>query len=167
MQPLTENAQEYLLVFRHLGLITSCPRWVLVFPGKMGNLHNGPPLPPPPSPAGPWLIIFAIYLFDQFHQLLVQHCLQLTAHQGLGSFFLYQSLNHPPYPFRTLCSQNIFYIRLCETFFEKTDLFRKNRPFSRKQTIFESLILGFRTCIAFYPRPLNRWWSEVHITYAH
>ena len=29
-----------LLVFRHLGLITSCPRWVLVFPGKMGSLHK-------------------------------------------------------------------------------------------------------------------------------
>ena len=36
----TENAQKYVLVFRHLGLITSCPRWVLVFPENMGNLHT-------------------------------------------------------------------------------------------------------------------------------
>ena len=43
MSPLTENALEYLLVFRHLGLITSCPRWVLdllVVPGKMGYYNN-------------------------------------------------------------------------------------------------------------------------------
>ena len=40
MKPLTENAQKYLLVFIHLGLITSCPGWVLVFPGIMGHLHN-------------------------------------------------------------------------------------------------------------------------------
>ena len=31
----TENVQKYVLVFRHLGLITSCPRWVLVFYDKI------------------------------------------------------------------------------------------------------------------------------------
>ena len=31
----TENVQKYVLVFRHLGLITSCPRWVLVFYEKI------------------------------------------------------------------------------------------------------------------------------------
>ena len=40
MQPLTENAQEYLLAFRHLGVITSYPRWVLVFYEKIRNLTN-------------------------------------------------------------------------------------------------------------------------------
>ena len=35
MQPLTEDAQEYLLAFRHLGMITSYPRWVLVFYKKL------------------------------------------------------------------------------------------------------------------------------------
>ena len=34
---LTENVQKYVLVFRHLGLITSCPRWALVFHEKIGN----------------------------------------------------------------------------------------------------------------------------------
>ena len=33
----TEYVQKYVLVFRHLGLITSCPRWVLVFHEKIGK----------------------------------------------------------------------------------------------------------------------------------
>ena len=36
----TEDAQKFLLVFRHIGLITSCPMWVLVFHEKIGNLTN-------------------------------------------------------------------------------------------------------------------------------
>ena len=40
MQPLTEDAQEYLLAFRHLGVITSYPRWVLVFYEKIRSLTN-------------------------------------------------------------------------------------------------------------------------------
>ena len=38
--PLTDDGQKYMLAFRHLGLITSCPRWVLVFHEKIGNLTN-------------------------------------------------------------------------------------------------------------------------------
>ena len=38
--PLTDDGQKYMLAFRHLGLITSCPRWVLAFHEKIGNLTN-------------------------------------------------------------------------------------------------------------------------------
>ena len=33
----TENVQKFVLVFRHLGLITSNPRWALVFYEKIRN----------------------------------------------------------------------------------------------------------------------------------
>ena len=34
--PLTEDVQKYVLVFRHLGVITSYPRWALVVHEKTG-----------------------------------------------------------------------------------------------------------------------------------
>ena len=37
---LTEDVQKYVLVFRHLGLITSYPRWVLVFHEKIGKFNK-------------------------------------------------------------------------------------------------------------------------------
>ena len=36
----TENVQKFVLVFRHLALITSYPRWALVFLEKTENLTN-------------------------------------------------------------------------------------------------------------------------------
>ena len=38
--PLTDDGQKYMLVFRHLGVITSYPRWALMFLKKTGNLSN-------------------------------------------------------------------------------------------------------------------------------
>ena len=39
-RPLYRECPEVRTDIFHLGLITSCPRWVLVFPGKMGSLLN-------------------------------------------------------------------------------------------------------------------------------
>ena len=36
---LQRSSRSTLLAFRHIGLITSCPKWVLVFHEKIGN-HN-------------------------------------------------------------------------------------------------------------------------------
>ena len=54
---LTEDVQKYVLVFRHLGLITSYPRWVLVIHEKIGNLTNFDIVPPgyPLSIKARWL----------------------------------------------------------------------------------------------------------------
>ena len=38
MSSLTDNSQKYMLVFRHLGVINSYPRWALVFHETIGNL---------------------------------------------------------------------------------------------------------------------------------
>ena len=45
---------------------------------------------PPPSPPGPWLILFATYTYDQYCRC---------------SFFLYQSLNHPPCRTKPSCTK--------------------------------------------------------------